>query len=140
MKKRRTPKVASKPVARLIHPLPPRRSQATMLDRRTEFAALSTLAPPTADVQRAFVTSKLKSLRTHPALHPADRESIVTTFKAVAPMVATEDVGPVPGGVGYGVFYNSAFKNNFAGGTSISWEIVCPTTPGGNVNTWLYVT
>ncbi|MEV8480262.1 hypothetical protein [Streptomyces sp. NPDC051173] len=47
---------------------------------------------------------------------------------------------PTPGGVGYGVFYDTPFKTGFAQGTSLYWEVVCPTSPGGNVNTWLYLT
>lgn len=47
---------------------------------------------------------------------------------------------PVPGGVGYGVFYNSNYQSNFTTGTTIAHDIVCPTTPGGDVNTWLYLT
>jgi len=140
MNKQMTPKSTAKRADRLIHPLPPRRSDVVTLDHRAEFAALSTLAPPTSEVQRAFVAGKLKLLRTHPTLHPSDREVVLSRFKAVVPSLAMEDAGPVPGGVGYGVFYNSAFKTSFATGTAISWEIVCPTTPGGNVNTWLYVT
>jgi hypothetical protein len=49
-------------------------------------------------------------------------------------------IGPVPGGVGYGMFYTSAFRAAFARGTSFYYEIVCQTQPGGNVNTWLYLT
>jgi hypothetical protein len=48
--------------------------------------------------------------------------------------------GPVPGGVGYGMFYNSAFKTNWATETSFYFDIICPTPPGGNVNTFLYLT
>jgi hypothetical protein len=59
---------------------------------------------------------------------------------ALAPEQLSGDSGPVPGGVGYGVFYSAAFKTSFALGTAISWEIVCPTLPGGNVDTWLYIT
>ena len=38
------------------------------------------------------------------------------------------------------MFYTSAFRSAFARGTSLYYEIVCPTQPGGNVNTWLYLT
>jgi hypothetical protein len=140
MDKQKISKPVSKQAGNLNHPLPPNRSDAATSDRRAEFSAISTLAPPTSEVQRAFVASKLKLLRTQPTLHPADRKAVLGDFKAMTPSLAVEDIGPVPGGVGYGVFYNSAFKASFATGTAISWEIVCPTTPGGNVNTWLYVT
>jgi len=54
--------------------------------------------------------------------------------------MAGDESGPVPGGVGYGLFYENAFKTGFAQGTSLYLDIVCPTAPGGNVNTWLYLT
>src|SRR5262245_17243129 len=38
------------------------------------------------------------------------------------------------------MFYTSAFRTAFARGTSLYYEIVCPTQPGGNVNNWLYLT
>lgn len=127
--------------AQLIQPLPPLRADAMTVDRSAEFAALSTVPPPDQQVERAFVTGKLKLLRTHPRLHPLSRAAVADKFRMNAPaMLAQEEAGPVPGGVGYGMFFNSAFKTGFATGTAISWEIICPTTPGGNVNTWLYVT
>jgi hypothetical protein len=49
-------------------------------------------------------------------------------------------IGPVPGGVGYGMFYTAPFRGAFAQGTSLYFEIVCPNPPGGNVTTWLYLT
>lgn len=47
---------------------------------------------------------------------------------------------PVPGGVGYGYFYNSTFRTGFAKGTAISYDIICPTTAGGNNSNYLYLT
>jgi len=49
-------------------------------------------------------------------------------------------VPPVPGGVGYGLYYSPNFKVAFGSGTSLAFDIVCPTPPGGNVGTWLYLT
>lgn len=46
----------------------------------------------------------------------------------------------MPGGVGYGFYFNSNFVNDFTTGTSITYDIICPTTPGGNVSTFLYLT
>jgi hypothetical protein len=125
----------------IAHPLPPLRSDATLVDRRAEFAAISTEPRRDLDAERSFVASKLKLLRTHPVVHPEDRETAISALKSqVATLMPVEEIGPVPGGVGYGMFYNSAFKTSFATGTAVSWEIICPTLPGGNVNTWLYLT
>jgi hypothetical protein len=128
------------PETQLATPLPPFRADATRVDRSAEFAAGA--EPPPLDVQRAFVASKLKLLRTHPGLHPLSREAAAGRYeeRVAATLSAAEAAGPVPGGVGYGMFYNSAFKIGFATGTAISWEVICPTTPGGNVSTWLYLT
>ena len=52
----------------------------------------------------------------------------------------SSDVPPIPGGVGYGPFYEAAFKTAFTRGTSLYWHVVCPTPPAGNVSTFLYVT
>jgi hypothetical protein len=38
------------------------------------------------------------------------------------------------------MFYNASFKINWNTGTAIYWEIICPNPPGGNVNTYLYLT
>jgi|SRR5579864_8460593 len=126
---------------RILHPLPPLKSDFTTVDRRSAFAAISTVPPPGPETQREFIRGKLKLLRTQPTIHPADRESFANKFAAMTgTTVSAEEIGPVPGGVGYGVFYDSAFKTSFSTGTAISWEIICPTLPGGNVNTWLYLT
>ncbi|MEA2663884.1 MAG: hypothetical protein QOI11_828, partial [Candidatus Eremiobacteraeota bacterium] len=49
-------------------------------------------------------------------------------------------IRPIPGGVGYGIFYTPAFKRNWGHGTSFSCDYVCPSLPGGNTSTWLYLT
>ena len=38
------------------------------------------------------------------------------------------------------MFYNDAFKSSYATGTAITWEIICPPVPGGNVSDFLYIT
>jgi hypothetical protein len=141
MKTPRPKKLRQTQLQAMTHPLPPLRSDLAALDRRENFASMSTIKPPAPEVQRAFIAGKFKLLRTHPTIHLADRKTAMENFKAIVQAdLPTDAIGPVPGGVGYGVFYNAGFKNNFATGTAISWEIVCPTLPGGNVNTWLYLT
>ena len=44
------------------------------------------------------------------------------------------------GGVGYGFTYDSTFKTNYATGVNISYDIICPTTAGGNNTNYLYLT
>jgi len=137
-KRKKTGAMVQEPVG---PPLPPLRSDASSIDYRTRFARLTSKERPPVEWEQAFIANRLKLLRTDSARHPADRESVVAKFKAgIAGAAALADDVPVPGGVGYGMFYNSIFKTAFATGTAISWEVICPTRAGGNVNTWLYQT
>jgi hypothetical protein len=133
--------VTRKSVIAPPHPLPPKMSDAGFADYRTQFAKLEAKAAFGVQSEQEFIAAKLKLLRTHPAFHPADRKLAVEAFQAVMPetMQALADQ-PVPGGVGYGMFYNSAFKSSYATGTAITWEIICPPVPGGNVDNFLYIT
>lgn len=47
---------------------------------------------------------------------------------------------PVPGGVGYGAYYTSTFQNDFTTGTTLFYNIICPTVAGGDVSNYLYLT
>jgi hypothetical protein len=61
-------------------------------------------------------------------------DSVAALEQRVAPKAgkSAKKTPPVPGGVGYGMFYTSAFRSSFARGTSFFYEIVCPHQPGGN--------
>lgn len=50
------------------------------------------------------------------------------------------DLPPVPGGVGYGAFYNAAFQKSFTKGTILAKDIITPRKAGGNVSDYLYLT
>src|SRR5260221_4904667 len=134
-------------------PEPPRsRLHAGPHDVRKQFAALSAKQPLEENFRAAFVQSKIALAHTHPAIDVAAREQAVRSVSrrlgAAAPralnrLMAVGSVlpgQPVPGGVGYGLFFNPAFKTGWGRGTSITFDIVCPIPPGGNVNTWLYLT
>jgi len=112
-------------------------------DERGTFAGLTREAVSDRDAERAFLASKAHLVRTHPRLRPADRSAVLDELSSAAGYALPEAravEGPVPGGVGYGVFYEPSFKGGFALGTSLYYDIVCPTQPGGNVDTWLYLT
>jgi hypothetical protein len=124
--------------------MPPRPMEGQVTDRQAQFRTLTRSAPAERGSERAFLASKLTMLRTHPGISEQQRaegEAMLArrfgtkTFEALK-----KKTGPVPGGVGYGMFYNGAFRTAFARGTSLYYEIVCPHQPGGNVNTWLYLT
>jgi hypothetical protein len=116
---------------------------AETADERETFTGLTREAVSDPDAERAFLAAKAHLIRTHPTLRSADRSAVLAELPdavghALPEVRATG--GPVPGGVGYGVFYEPAFKSGFAQGTSLYLDIACPTQPGGNVNTWLYLT
>jgi hypothetical protein len=122
-------------------PVPSPVSGFAVADMRKQFAKVTKETPRDAKAESAFIASKLHMLRTHPALHLTARKTLTTAFAGrLKKQLAKKYTGPPPGGVGYGVFYNDSFKTNFATGTAIYWEIICPNPPGGNVTTFLYLT
>lgn len=114
-------------------------------DKREEFAKISKGVPRDKKAEEAFVASKIRMLSTHPALDPPDRDLALTRLnehlgRAYDDGRARNETTPIPGGVGYGVYYYEPFKRAFATGTSIYFDVICPRTPGGNVNDFLYLT
>jgi len=141
-KKAKSPNVSySAPLPAAIqsnYPLPPTKSDAPILDRRAAFSSKILPQKTRSKLEKNFLLHKLKLLRTHPGLHPLDRSRMVEETEKR--LNITTKVRPVPGGVGYGMFYGVGFKTSFAMGTAISWEVVCPTVPGGSVTKTLYLT
>jgi len=135
----------TKPKAvKIAAPTPPaNRPHKSIQDRQKAFAEITAKTPVNEAVRSAFLLSKIKIASTHPNLDLAARDYAVKSLsehlgiEAEAMAMATQ---PVPGGVGYGFFYTSAFKTLWGHGTSFSCDFVCPVPPGGNVNTWLYLT
>jgi hypothetical protein len=126
-------------------PFSGRAKSAEFADQREYFAKISKQAPRDKDFERAFIQSKFHLMLTHPTLGPAERKLAVSELaerlgKTYPDALAKYQTAPVPGGVGYGVYYNNNFKMAFATGTSVYFEVVCPTTAGGNVNDFLYLT
>ncbi len=110
-------------------------------DVRTLFADITKMTPRDEKAEKAFLASKGHLAMTHPTLDlPARKIAAASLARGTEVAVAPTITPPVPGGVGYGMFYNTPFKTNWATGTAIYWEIICPTPPGGNVNTYLYLT
>jgi hypothetical protein len=105
---------------------------------------------------RAFLESKRRLIRSHLHLTSAEKaraladiDRIEANAEGAAPDAASgDDAGggdgadgepPLPGGVGFGVFYRPAFKMDFHTGTAAEYTIFCPTRPGGDVHSWLYL-
>jgi hypothetical protein len=112
-------------------------------DVRSDFATRSEATPRDRDARAVFADAKIHLARTHPRLRREERDAAADALRALLRRDSIPDAfvtPPAPGGVGYGVFYDDAFKAAFASGTSLAWDIICPAAPGGNVNTWLYLT
>ena len=115
-------------------------------DERETMEKITKETPRDTRAEEAFIASKARLVQTHPRLDRAERERALAQLterigrERLEAARAKEKDQPVPGGVGYGPFYNTTFKSAFAQGTSLYFEIVCPTTPGGNINTWFYLT
>ena len=137
-------KSATVTAARVVFaaPAPPAdRPHKTTADVRARFATVSSKAPIDTAFRDAFVRHKLLLAHTHPHFDLQTRDLAVKSVVQALGSGAAKLLGqPIPGGVGYGVFYNSGFKTAWGHGTSFAFDIVCPTPPGGNVNTWLYLT
>jgi hypothetical protein len=138
---------AKRPALQLPAPIPtPGRPMPTKVkDERRTFARITKETPRDERAELAFVASRAHMIRTHPGLRRSGRAQAYAALAErvgheVAAAAEDRDTAPVPGGVGYGLFYTTAFKSAFDGGTSMYFEIACPTPPGGNVNTWLYLT
>jgi hypothetical protein len=125
----------------LEFPVPAATTGYTTADVQVLFADITSRTPRDEESEQAFLAGKLHVIRTHPTLDPARRQAITADLAGVlARQVVPMPAGPVPGGVGYGMFYHDSFRNNWTTGTALYWEIICPTPPGGNINTFLYLT
>src|SRR5438067_1841391 len=103
-------------------PVPSAAANYTTADVRTLFADVTKRTPRDEESEHAFLTSKWHLIRTHPTFDPATRKVIADDYtRGLNVQVAQHLTGPVPGGVGYGMFYNSSFKTNWATGTAIYW-------------------
>ena len=125
--------------------MPPQPMEGRVLDRQAQFRIFTRSAPAERCSERAFLAHKLTLLRTHPGITEekrADGEAMLARLFGAKALEAVDKkkTEPVPGGVGYGMFYTNRFRAAFARGTSFYYEIVCPNQPGGNVNDALYLT
>jgi hypothetical protein len=122
-------------------PAPSHRPHKATEDKQADFKSLSAKTTVDQASRDSFIEHKLFIAYTHPHLEIADRDNAVSQL-ADSLNIHPKKVltAPVPGGVGYGMFYTAGFKGGWGHGTSISNDFICPTVPGGNVNTFLYLT
>jgi hypothetical protein len=131
--------------AKITDPTPPSgRPHKATEDHQAEFAEITSKTPVDEAFRSAFRRSKLRMAHTHPGVGIEARDlavrQLVERLGVEAREVEQMLTEPTPGGVGYGVFYTTAYKTGWGHGTSFSCDFVCPAPPGGNVNTWLYLT
>lgn len=112
------------------------------VDVRKEFAAITRRTPRDPVFESAFLANRLYVVRTHPTLSLKQRQRYAAQLQKlmIIQTVRSRRIPPIPGGVGYGMFYNDDFQEDWTDGTSIYFEPICPNPPGGNINTYLYIT
>ena len=112
-----------------------------VLDVTGDFAVLSRSAPRDPEFERGFLLRRIQMVRGHPDLHAGHRAVLLESLRTAMPelMEETREL-PIPGGVGYGVFYANDFRRSFTTGTGLVMDFIAPTAPGGNVGNYLYLT
>ncbi|WP_345816673.1 hypothetical protein AAGS40_27230 (plasmid) [Paraburkholderia sp. PREW-6R] len=128
-------------------PLPP--TTATIRDdvpgaKKRELTAPMAASRPSVEFQKAFLRSKEHILNTHSTLGAPQRQRYLSlmshSFANSLDGASPGQIRPVPGGVGYGTFYDPDYKTEFATGAEIIWNAVSPATMGGASTTYLYIT
>jgi len=123
---------------------PPGRPHKAIEDHQAAFVDITAKTPVDEAFRAAFIRSKLRMAHTHPEISLETRDLVVRQLMESLGREAKEVeemlTQPTPGGVGYGIFYTAAYKTGWGHGTSFACDFVCPSPPGGNVNTWLYLT
>jgi hypothetical protein len=109
-------------------------------DARDAFSAQTAATPLPEGTENAFLANKLQILRTHPMAPPERRRLVQKFLDSLHLETPLTESMPAGGGVGYGMFYDPAFKTAFRTGTGLAWGIVFSDPPGGNVSDWLYLT
>jgi hypothetical protein len=108
---------------------------------RTALVHVGRMRAVSGALDSAFLRSKMHIARTHPAVSLAQRqERTAMLLKRLGHISPALENNPVPGGVGFGYFYENAFRSAFSTGTAIALGYVCPALPGGNVSSVLYTT
>lgn len=122
-------------------PMPAFLDTGTVADARGWALNKSAGTPVTEQARAAFLRKKLRTAATQTILGDDQRaQAVGQIIQRLGGTLPSSRGAPAPGGVGYGVFYNDAFKQAWSTGTATSYDLICPQAPGGNVDTWLYLT
>jgi hypothetical protein len=131
------------------HPGPPpptNRPHQAAEDVEAHFATTTAKMTVDSALKAAFIRSKLRVAYTHLNMDIASRDRAVKSLidqlgadahHAFSQMTAGETKATTGA---FGAFYTDAFKSAWGHGTSLAYDIVCPTRAGGNVDDFLYLT
>jgi hypothetical protein len=130
------------PIVETSCPLPPlQNTHQSIEDHQAAFAEATAASPVGEAFRTAFLRSKLRTANTHAAFDIAARDLAVQSLvDRLGPQAREMLAQPVPGGIGYGIFYTPTFKTEWGNATAVICNFVCPTLPGGNISTFLYLT
>ena len=114
---------------------------APVVDARGKFASVTAAQPRDRAAEAAFIAARRARVAANPHISHADKSALLARFDAAASPQTTAPVpDPVPGGVGFGTDFLPAFNTGFTRGTALTYQVICPSTAGGNLSTNLYLT
>jgi hypothetical protein len=132
---------ADAPAAAPPMPPGPDAGAGAVADARGWALNVSAGTPVSEQARAAFLKKKIKTAATQTALSEEQRaQASAQIIQRIGATLPSSQDAPAPGGVGYGVFYNDDYKQAWNAGTATSYDLICPQAPGGNVDTWLYLT
>ena len=96
--------------------------------------------PPSGEAQKAFYQHRIKQVEAS-TLRTERKESILQDMRRSVEEVdsASAELPPIPGGVGYGVYFNED-SLKFVNSSVLSYRIVTVPELGAELNEWLYLT
>lgn len=114
---------------------------APVVDARATFASATAARPRDRAAEAAFIAARRARLAANPRLSQAEKSALLARFDAAASHETTAPApDPVPGGIGFGTDFQPAFNIAFTSGTALTYQVICPSTAGGNLSTNLYLT
>jgi len=110
---------------------------AAIVDVRDRVASLSKPSDPRSEA--AFIAARLNRIAANPRLTGEQKALLLARFQSARGAEAPVP-DPVPGIPGYGFNFLHAFNVAYTNGTAITYQVICPTTVGGNFTNFLYLT
>ena len=104
----------------------------TSWDQRETFATISRKAVRNETAERAFLLSMAHMIRTDPTLRSADRKAGLAELTQRLGAASAEALTTETESHAYGVWYNGPYRGAFAQGTSLAFEMICPTSLDGS--------